>query len=189
MDNNQKIDKRNVFLKVKNILLCALSISDIENSNWYGWFNDEEVCENLQKHYYPNTLSLQKDYLINKLEKDKTTLQLGIYDLKNEKLVGVTSFYSIDFINRKAGFSIVIGEKEARNISYFIEVAKLMFAHGFFTLNLERIYGGSISIDLVNLMCRALGCEKEGELRKDIYKNGVYHTAHLYGILRDEFKK
>jgi ribosomal-protein-alanine N-acetyltransferase len=185
--SNYKVDKRNIFLKGKGVWLVALSSYDVENSNWYGWFNDEEVCINLQKHYYPNTLSLQNEFLSNKVEKDKTILQLGIFDVENEKLVGVTSLYSIDFINRKAGFSIVIGEKEARNISNFIETAKLMFAHGFFTLNLERIYGGSISNDLVNLMCRTLDCQKEGELRNDIYKNGAYHTAYLYGILRKEF--
>jgi ribosomal-protein-alanine N-acetyltransferase len=186
--SNYKVDKRNIFLKGKGVWLVALSSYDVENSNWYGWFNDEEVCLNLQKHYYPNTLSLQNEFLSNKVEKDKTILQLGIVDIKSEKLVGVTSFYSIDFINRKAGFSMVIGEKEARNISCFIEVSKLMLRHGFFTLNLQKIYGGTISVDLVILMCRALGCQREGELRRDVFKNGEYHSAYLYSILREEFK-
>jgi hypothetical protein len=65
--SNYKVDKRNVFLKGKGVWLVALSSYDVENSNWYGWFNDEEVCVNLQKHYYPNTLSLQNEFLSNKL--------------------------------------------------------------------------------------------------------------------------
>ena len=185
---NYIIDNRKIFLRGKHVWLIALSSYDIENSNWYGWFNDEEVCVNLQKHYYPNTISLQNDYLSNKLEKDKTILQLGIIDIKNEILVGVTSLYSIDLINRKAGFSIVIGEKKAKNISVFIEVTKLMFNHGFFTLNLEKIYGGSISKELVNLMCRALGCQKEGNFAM-IFSKMENIILHLYGILRNEFIK
>jgi RimJ/RimL family protein N-acetyltransferase len=36
-------------------------------------------------------------------------------------------------------------------------------------------------------MCRTLGCKEEGVARQDIYKNGKYNDAYLYGLLREEF--
>ena len=52
------LDNRNIFLRGKNIHLISMSENEIKNSNWHGWFNDEEVCKTLQKHYYPNSLRL-----------------------------------------------------------------------------------------------------------------------------------
>lgn len=182
------LDNRNIFLRGKNIHLISMSENEIKNSNWHGWFNDEEVCKTLQKHYYPNSLRLQKDFLEESMN-NKSLLLLGIFSIEKEKLIGVTSFHGIDLINRKAGYSIVIGEKDSRNLSNFVEASKLMFSHGFYTLNFNRIYGGSISKKLVDLQCRSLGCVEEGISRSHIYKNGKFHDSYNYGLLRSDFEK
>jgi RimJ/RimL family protein N-acetyltransferase len=183
-----KIDPRDIFLKRSSVLLKVLTEEDVKQSNWYGWFNDEDVCENLQKHYYPNTLTDQLDFYNNHILGNKTLLQLGIVNKSNMKLVGVTSLYSIDNINRKCGFSIVIGEIESRNMKIFSETTKMMFNHAFDTLNLERVYGGSISKDITDIICRITNSSPEGVLRGDVYKNGKYRDVYLYGILKKEFK-
>jgi len=43
-----KITKNEVFLKGKNVILKILTENDIDKSNWYGWFNDEETM-NIRK--------------------------------------------------------------------------------------------------------------------------------------------
>jgi RimJ/RimL family protein N-acetyltransferase len=184
---NYILDQRNIFLKGEKIYLVSLSNNEINNTNWYGWFNDEEVCQTLQKHYFPNSSALQTIFLESSIN-DKTLLLLGIYSVEKENLIGVTSFHGIDLINSKAGYSIVIGEKDSRNLLNFIEVSKLMFKHGFYSLNLNRIYGGSISKKLVDLQCRSLGCKEEGIARSDIYKNGKFHDSYNYGLLRSDFE-
>ncbi len=183
-----KVDERNIFLKGNKVNLVALTEAEVEYSNWFGWFNDEVVCETLQKHYFPNTKEKQMLFLKSQMENENKSLQLGIVDKSGEKLLGITSFYSIDFINRKCGFSIVMGELEGRNVSLFIEVGRLMFRHAFYTLNLRRVYGGSISKGLVSLMCRSLGCAEEGIARNDMFKNGKYHDIYLYAALKEDFK-
>jgi ribosomal-protein-alanine N-acetyltransferase len=185
--NEYTLDYRNIFIKGKKIHLISLSENEVNNTSWYSWFNDEEICKTLQKHYYPNSINLQKEFLLSS-SNDKSQLILGIYSIKEKKLIGVTSLYAIDFINSKAGFSIVIGEKKFRNLLIFVEIAMLVFNHGFNTLNLNRIYGGSISEKLVDFMCKSLGCEKEGVSKSDIFKEGKYHDSFQYGILRNNFK-
>jgi ribosomal-protein-alanine N-acetyltransferase len=182
-----EIDSRNIFLRGTHVYLVALSQEDVVNSNWYGWFNDEELCKTLQQHYYPNTLELQLDFFRKNIGNSDSKLQLGICKPENATLLGIISLSNIDFINRKAEISAVIGEAEGRNINIFRESCQLLCDHAFNTLNLNKIYGGSISKELADLMCRFLKGKREGVAREDIYKRGTYHDAYLYGILRQDF--
>lgn len=183
-----KIDSRDIFLTGKEIVLKTLTREDVINSNWYGWFNNEELSKTLQKHYFPNTMEAQLVFWEKNIKNSSTKIQLGICKKNDNKLLGILSLNDIDFINRKCEFSIVIGEKSGQNIKIFLEVCKLIFNHAFNTLNLNRIYGGSISHDLVKLMCRCLGCKEEGIGRQHIFKEGEYHNAYHYGLLKEEFK-
>lgn len=181
------IDKRDVFLSGKYVFLKALTKEDAINSNWYGWFNDEELSQTIQKHYFPNNREAQLDFWEKNIQNSNSKIQLGICKIGEPELLGIASLNNIDYLNRKCEFSIIIGEKSGRNINYFLEATKLLFNHGFNSLNMNRIYGGSISYDLIQMMCRTIGCTLEGTARKEIYKNGEYHDAYLYGILKQEF--
>lgn len=183
----EKIDPRDIFLKGKHVYLVALTRDQVASSNWYGWFNDEELCKTLQQHYFPNTLDLQLEFYEKNIANSGSKLQLGICKIDDPKLLGIISLNNIDFINRKTEISAVIGEVEGRNINIFREACMLICDHAFNSLNMNKIYGGSISKELVDLMCRFLKGKREGIARSDIFKHGKYHDAHLYGILREEF--
>lgn len=187
MNNVNKLDQRDVFISGKKVILKSLSEDDILNSNWYGWFNDEKVCNTLQKHYFPNSLVLQKKYL-NSVS-SQNTLILGICDINYTNIIGVVSLSSINYINSSAEFSCVIANIEDRNVSVFIETLNLILKHAFLSLNLNKVYGGSISENLVKLMVRACNFKTEGISRQDMFKNGEYHDIYRFSILKDEFKK
>ena len=182
-----QIDKRNVFLKGKHVYLKVLTKEDAINSNWYGWFNDQELCKPLQHHYFPNPVEQQIEFWQTNIVGSLTKIQLGICKPESSVILGVISLNNIDYINRKAEISAVIGELEGRNINIFRESCELICRHAFNTLNLNKVYGGSISKELVGLMCKFLKAKEEGILRSDIYKNGEYHDAFLYGILKNDF--
>ena len=184
---NDKIDPRNIFLKGKNVILKVLTREDVVGSDWYGWFNDEDLCKTLQKHHYPNSMESQITFWEKNVRNANDKIQLGICRIEGGQIVGIVSLNNIDFINRKAEFSVVIGDREAQNVNIFTESCKLLLNHGFYSLNLNRIYGGSISKDLVNLMCRVFNFQEEGIKRQDVYKNGKYIDAYYFGILREEF--
>lgn len=182
----EKFDHRDVFLQGEKVALCALTEKDVSESDWYGWFNDADVCQTLQKHYFPNTVEKQRDFLRSLNSSDKK-IQLGIRVISDGPLVGVISLNNIDYINRRAEISIVLGDRTARNTKVFLESCRLIFRHAFHTLNLNRIHGGSISEDLVKLMIRGLGCKSEGVARQEIFKNGQYSDVYRYAILRVDF--
>lgn len=185
--NSYDLDPRDVFLQGEVVALCVLTEKDVIESDWYGWFNDSDVCQNLQKHYFPNTIEKQREFLraVNTSEKK---IQLGIRVKGYSSLAGVISLNNIDHINRRAEISAIIGDRSARNPKVFLESCRLIFSHAFYTLNLNRVYGGSISKDLVKLMIRGLGCSSEGVGRQEVFKNGLYVDVYRYAILRADFE-
>jgi [ribosomal protein S5]-alanine N-acetyltransferase len=184
----RSVDHRDIFLKGKTVALRLLTKSDVVDSDWYGWFNDAEVCQTLQKHYFPNTVDAQLKFWEQHVAEPTTKLQLGICKSDDATLAGIVSLNEIDYINSKAEFSIIIARREMRDVTTFIESSRLMFVHAFDTLNLNRIYGGSVSRELVQLMCRTLGCKDEGVSRSDVFKNGEYLDVYRYGVLKNEFR-
>jgi ribosomal-protein-alanine N-acetyltransferase len=183
----QMIDTRDIFLRGKHVILKVLTRDDVLCSGWYGWFNDEELCKTLQKHYFPTTIESQIAFWEQKIQSPSDLLQLGICRVEGGPIVGIISLSNIDFINRNAEMSIVIGDRSAQNISIFVDSCKLLFNHAFYTLNMNRIFGGSISEELVTLLCRMLHCKNEGVSRQQVYKNGQYYDAYRYAVLREDF--
>ena len=184
-----EIDPRDIFLKGKEVVLKVITREDVISSNWYGWFNDDDLCKTLQKHYFPSTVESQLIYWEKNILNATNRIQLGICRVESGSIIGVISLSNIDLINRRAEISIVIGDREAHNVKIFTEACWLMFSHGFYSLNLNRIYGGSISKDLVLMMCRYFNCQEEGVRRQEIYKNGQYFDAYCYGLLSNEFTR
>ena len=183
---NEPIEKNDVFLKGKRLILKALTEEDVVNSNWYGWFNDEETTQHMQQHYFPNTREAQLEFYRREIVGNARRLQLGICDVKGGPIVGVVSLNNIDYLNQKAELSLIMGEAAYRKAHYVIEVFQLILSHAFNTLNLNRVYGGSLNQELVEFICRTLGASREGILRQDAYKSGRYHDVYLYAILRED---
>ena len=176
-----------VFLKGKSVDLVSLNEEIVEKTNWYNWFNDEEITMFMQKHYYPNTKSKQLDYYKNEIENSTTKLQLGILHKKDNILIGVISLSDIDFLNRKCEISGLIGEKNYQNMKYIVEACKLIIKHAFDQLNMHKVYGGTIIKELSLMLCRVLGFKEEGLKRSDVYKNGKYNDIYLIGLMKEEY--
>tara|TARA_B100000795_G_scaffold205751_1_gene159247 strand:- start:200 stop:769 length:570 start_codon:yes stop_codon:yes gene_type:complete len=176
-----------VFIKGDLVNLVVLTEEIVKKTNWYKWFNDEETTKNMQKHYFPNTVAIQLNYFNEHILNNKTKLQLGVVEKKTNIFCGVVSLSSIDYLNQSCEFGVIMGEEISRNIKYFIEAGKLMCKHAFETLNMQRIYSGTINKDIDDLFCMVLGFKHEGILRKSIYKNGQFIDSYLHSILKSEY--
>lgn len=186
-----KFDKRNIFLNGKNVYLKVLTRDDVIKSGWYGWFNDELTCETLQKHYFPNSLENQLEFWneLNSISNKDTKVQLGVCKKKSNKILGVVSLSNINRINQTAEQSTVMGETEGKDIKTVTEAWRLIFWHGFNALNLNKIYGGSISKSVVDLICRVAAGNQEGVRKEHVYKNGKFVDTYLWGVTKSSFNK
>ncbi len=184
MDTKKQFD---VFIKGELIDLVVLDEEVVAKTNWYNWFNDEEITKYMVKHYYPNTRAMQLGFFKKEIENNPNKLQLGIFHKKDKVLVGIVSLSDIDFFNRQCEIAGLIGEKKYQNFRNYIEACKLLIVHAFNILNMHRIYGGTIIKEVEEMFCRVLGFTHEGIKRKSVYKNGKYHDAYLIGLLKEEY--
>jgi RimJ/RimL family protein N-acetyltransferase len=178
-----------VFVKGQHLVLRVLDENDVLNSNWYDWFNDEETTYHLQKHYFPNSREMQMEFLRD-LKANRHKIQLGIVPHGEEKIVGVISLQSIDWINRNAEISMIIGEPKYRQLVYAQEALKLMIEHAFYTVNLHKVFVGYLDTlrDWGLFMKRRFGFQDEGHWREHVYKHGRYVDVYLLGLLRSKYK-
>lgn len=181
------IDPRNIFLRSENVYLKALTEEDALSSSWYSWFNDPNTTGLMEKHYFPNTPQLQLEFFRKNIQGARDKLQLGIVPRREEKLVGVISLNQINFLNRSAEISMVIGEPDYRTIEITFESLRLIIEHGFYILNLRRIHGGTVTEDVKNLLCRTLNFCHEGTSKEAVYLNGKYMDAYQLGLLESQY--
>jgi len=188
MTYEQKINY-NVFIKGDLIDLVVLTEEIIKKTNWYKWFNNEETTKNMQKHYFPNTMDIQLNYFKENILNNKKIVQLGVVVKKENIFSGVISLSNIDYLNQSCEFGAIMGEETSRSIKYFMEAGKLICKHAFETLNMQRVYSGTITKEIDDFLCRALGFKHEGIKRKAIYKNGKFLDIYMHAILKSEYNR
>ncbi|GGF91459.1 GNAT family N-acetyltransferase [Paenibacillus abyssi] len=174
------------FLNGSRLFLRPLQENDAE-SNYLNWFNDAEVCKQNNHYRYPYLYQDALQY-IQYAQKTKESLILAIVTLEDHVHIGNISLQDIHFINRTADFAIVLGEKKYWNKGYASEAAKLIIAHGFQELNLNRISCGTYHTNVgMQRLAESLGFIKEGVRRQAAYKQNQYIDVIEYGILRNEW--
>ena len=130
---------------------------------------------------------MQLDFYKNQIENNKRKLQLGIVHKQDNKLIGMVSLNSIDFLNQKCELSAITGEKKYQSFRYATEACQLIIKHAFDNLNMNKIWGGTLRKEIAEWCCRVLGFKEEGIKRKEVYKNGDFRDTYIYGLLREDF--
>jgi len=106
---------------------------------------------------------------------------------EEETVVGVAGLTSIDWVNRRAEFSLYIAPEYQGN-GYGEMGLKTLLAHGFRNLNLHSIWGETYEGNRALEMFYALGFQFEGTRREHYFRNGRYIDAHLVSLLAREFE-
>jgi len=119
----------------------------------------------------------------------KDSLVLAV-ETKQEKHIGNLNLESIDWISRSAVGGIMIGDKEEWNQGYATEAEKLLLAHAFGALNLNRIHAHIVAGNAGSVRAaEKAGFQKEGVLREHLFKNNRYHDVIAVGILKQDWEK
>jgi len=177
---------KQAFLMGEKVYLRGLEIEDALG-NYSKWLNNEEVCQYLEHHVYPYSLESAKEY-IAALPSRKDTLMLAIIDKSNEMHIGNITLGAISNLHKSAEFTILIGEKQSHQKGYAKEASSLLIRHGFCSMNLNRIWCGTMDNNLgMQRLALSLGMKEEGLKREEVFKNGRYYDTLQYSILKNDF--
>lgn len=106
-----------------------------------------------------------------------------------DRTVGRASIFGIDWLNRRAETSTVIGEPSLWGRSIGSTVVKLRCAYAFEELGLERLETTSLVGNVG--MHRALersGYRNLTRLHRFVYRHGDWHDVYLFELLRSDWQ-
>lgn len=179
-----------MFLEGKKIYLRALSISDADVANRYlDWVNDSEIRQAMGTLSFPTSKEQLIDYIKAK-NNDPNVAFFAIVDKETKKHVGNVKLEPINWIDRRAIYGVLIGDKNSRGKGYGTEVLKLVLDYAFFDLNLNRVEAAATEKNQASVKhFLKVGFVVEGTFRKQKFQNGEYVDSIYMAILREEYIK
>lgn len=176
---------KNPFLIGERIYLRPLDEADLDRC--LQWINDPEVLRALGRRF-PMNRTLEKEWLAGQYKSEKH-FSLAIVIKDGDQHIGNCGFNDIDYVNRKAVFGILIGEKDQWEKGYGPEAARLIVDYGFKQLGMHRI-----SLEVYSHNARAqraykkVGFVLEGRMRESYFRDGCYYDTLIMAILEAEWR-
>ena len=167
------------------ITLREISREDIPTIN--RWRRDPVVSDGVAAP--PRFVGIDVDYkwFDEYLSRRGSEVRCAVCLADSGQLVGMVSLTRIDYVHRNAEYNAMIGERDVQNHGLGTAATRAMVRHGFFDLNLHRIYVSILRENVASIrMCENAGFREEGTIRQGAYKNGAYHDLVLMGVLKSE---
>lgn len=161
----------------------ALRQSDLEGP-YPGWFEDQAVTQFSSHGKFARTNQYFQAYL-NQIDRDDQLVWAICHE--SDGHIGNICLQAINFINRNADFGVLMGNKKHWGKGVAFKAMKTILSHGFYKLNLERIYcGTAANNEAMRAIAQKIGMIEEGRWRSHLYIEGQWVDMIQYGILRDE---
>jgi len=152
------------------------------------WFSDPDVRRYLDM-YLPFSLAEEERWferLVERMERQEIVM-LTIKTCDGAH-IGNISLFDINWKDRHAELGITIGDKDYWSQGYGSDAIRAMLRLAFDEMNLHRVFLRVHADNLRGISCYdGVGFEREGTLRESVFREGVYHDAHVMSILRSEF--
>ena len=168
--------------QIKSLCLDTPPLGEGGLSKLFSWRNDPRIYK-WCRQYEPISWHQHESYW-EKVQKDPNIKMYGIRDGNN--LVGVCGLTSIDWVNRRAEFSLYIASEYQGN-GYGEAALRLLVEHGFNVLNLNSIWGEAFDGNPAINMFKKVGFIEEGRRRQFYFREGKYIDAILFSLMRSEY--
>jgi RimJ/RimL family protein N-acetyltransferase len=153
----------------------------------YRWYRDPEVARLTRYQTRPMPRDEVERFFQTRLL-GPDSVAYAIHIRLTDRLVGLTTFSSLDPDNGSVSFHITLGERDVWGQGYGTEAVSLMLGHAFERLGLHRV-----GLSVFSFNERAIrsyekaGFRIEGRLRDAIARDGRYWDEIQMGALRPEW--
>lgn len=152
------------------------------------WRNDPELIASLGAPFrYINT-DVDERWFEHYMGSRSNTVRCAIVKEDEDRILGLVSLVSVDYMNQCAEFHIMIGDKENQGKGIGTYAVNEMLHHAFYNMNLYRIELTVLAEnERAQKLYEKMGFVREGVKRKARYKNGKFVDMLVYSILREEY--
>lgn len=159
---------------------------------WYGWFNDQDVTDAMNKGIFINTVEAQEVHF-KRVMSSREDIQFMVdveTDDGRHRIVGTIGIHKIDWVHRRGDVSVVVGDKDFRGKGVATEAIRLIVRHGFIKMNLRKLTAGMWASNTGSIRAfEKNGFALEGTLRENFHHRGIYVAEFRYGLLRPDWEK
>ena len=168
------------------VYLRALEIDDYVLIN--KWRNDPEITKYMGGNVFLVSSEREKKSIENKIFDDTKNVYFAICEIESNKFIGYSSINNIDIRNLKAEWGgTLIGDKEFIGKGLGKEASAIMLRFLFDQYPINKCYAYCLEEHPATpKLFSSLGFQKDGVLRKDVFKNGEFKNILIFSILREE---
>ena len=169
------------------VKLRELERSDLPVVN--GWRNDPEIVDLLGANFLFIAQEIDNRWYDAYLAARDRNVRLAIVEPEQGRIIGCVYLTDIHRINRCAEFAILIGDKTYWSKGCGFEATRLILAHAFDDLNLNRIYLTVLAENTRAIrLYEKVGFRREGLQREAVFKQGRYRDVVLMAITAPEYR-
>ena len=178
------------FIVGKKIYLRPIFKADISSPEYVKWMNDYEVTKYLGgAGVFPENDFRMEGFYERVVNSDNNVV-MAIVNKSNDKHIGNIKLGGINWVHRRAEFSIVIGEKGYWGKGYGEEATFLTVNYGFKRLNLHKITLGAFAEHIAAIKTyEKVGFEREGLVKEAHFIDGKWHDRVIMGVTLGMFLK
>lgn len=174
------------FLIGENVVLRPVERGDLDGP-YAQWINLQEADAFTEHAQFPHSRQELERYLEGR-NGSSSHIWLAIIVKETHQHIGNIELSGIDWVHRKATYSVLIGDRSAWGKGYGFEASALLLRHAFRKLNLHRI---ELGVHEDNIAARKLyeklGFREEGRLRQAFLRDGRFCDIIVMGLLAEEF--
>ena len=150
------------------------------------WLNDPKNWSTLGRGNPIN--QVRETEYIDGLYKSETDLVFGIAIKNGDRLIGCCGLHGISLTARSAVFGILIGERSRQGLGFGTQATRLALRYAFMELNLNRVELSVFADNerAIRAYARA-GFVQEGRAREAYFRDGRYHDALHFAVLRGDW--
>ncbi len=172
-------------LEADGLYLSNIEYTDLEKIKC--WRNEQM---SILRQWKPLTDKNQEKYW-EIIANNNDSVLFSIID-ENDSLAGYCGFTNIDYISSRGELSFLLDTALDHNGTehdrILLAVLKMLSEYGFRQLNLNKIYTETYVYREGHIKTLEIfGMEREGILRKHVFKNGEYHDSVIHSMLRSEY--
>jgi RimJ/RimL family protein N-acetyltransferase len=173
------------FLEGEKVCLRPLLKSDL-NERYLAWLNNPQITLYSKLRNFPTNEKDLEGYLEGQRSSNRVVMAVCIR--QTDEHIGNVVLEDIDWIDRTAQVTILIGVKKYWGSGHFLDSFRLVHEYAFKNLNLRRLYAGSENPGVV-VSLQKLGWRKEGVLKKHRFRDGGYVDVIAMAILKEDYER